>query len=399
MGLFLDLELIFEGGDLFRLDLKGMHLINLQGRPSDLPESYKYVTNEDGEGFILGPGVNLDGANLDGMDLSTCNLDKICLTNLTGEPSKLPDGYQYLTNKDGLGFIFGPGVNLDGFNLEGVDFSKFDLNHVSCSNLKGGPSGLPDGYQYLTNKDGLGFIFGPGVNLEGADLKEVNLKGANLEGADLTAVNLQGAILQNAILKSVKLDKANLIGSDLRDVDFNGIELDSVRLDKANVQGAKFNGSRIYWGQVDLIGEPISLPKNCSYGTDKSGNGFIIGPFGVCKKFERANLEDVTLEGACLVGLSLRKADLRNANLRNADLRRVDFRRADLRCDLSGSNLEDAKLHGAKVDSTTKIILPKASKKRLHRERRDRVDPDKPFPIYQFTPVNRDGFQLIKKNL
>ncbi len=82
------------------------------------------------------------------------------------------------------------GVNVDGAWLVGVDLRGADLEFASL-------------------KD---------ANLQGALLSGANLKGANLEGANLTAAQLDGTILQGANVKSARLSAASLLGADLMDV-------------------------------------------------------------------------------------------------------------------------------------------------------------------------------------
>jgi hypothetical protein len=122
------------------------------------------------------------------------------------------------------------------------------------------------------------------ISLEGADLREVDLRRANLEGADL-----RGADLRQAYLRYADLGGADLRGAYLR--------------------WADLRGAYLKW--ADLSG---------------------------------ADLSGADLSGANLRGADLRGAELRGAELRRANLRDVDFKGADLR----GANLRYADLRGAK---------------------------------------------------
>ncbi len=62
-------------------------------------------------------------------------------------------------------------------------------------------------------------------NLEGADLRAVDLTGAYLKGADLSYANLAGANLASANLRGADLSYANLAGANLGNADLWGADL------------------------------------------------------------------------------------------------------------------------------------------------------------------------------
>ncbi len=82
------------------------------------------------------------------------------------------------------------GVNVDGAWLVGIDLRGADLASASFKE----------------------------ANLQGANLSAANLKGANLEGANLAAAQLDGAILQGANVKGARMSAASLLGADLHDL-------------------------------------------------------------------------------------------------------------------------------------------------------------------------------------
>jgi len=146
-------------------------------------------------------------------------------------------------------------------------------------------------HKWLTGEDGV--------------LKEANLRGANLEGADLRYVNLKNANLDGANLRDAKLTYSNLANADLQKANL----LDA-KLFKANLKGANLN-------QANLKRADLAI-------TDLSN----------------ATLLSTSLVGADLVEAVLQKADLRNANLQSANLERAK---------LQGVNLEGAKLLSANL--------------------------------------------------
>ncbi len=75
-----------------------------------------------------------------------------------------------------------------------------------------------------------------GVDLSGANLREVDLSGAYLSGAYLSGANLSGAYLRGAYLRGVDLSGAYLTGANLVEVN-----LSWACLTGANLSGAYYN--------------------------------------------------------------------------------------------------------------------------------------------------------------
>ena len=100
--------------------------------------------------------------------LSDEHLYRIKSGGTKGQP-KLPDNW-----KKRSGFLFGPyanfngsnleEINLNGLNLTDADLRNSDLSAVRSGNIIGLPI-LPDDYDIIQ-----GYIFGPHVDLRGADL-------------------------------------------------------------------------------------------------------------------------------------------------------------------------------------------------------------------------------------
>jgi uncharacterized protein YjbI with pentapeptide repeats len=147
------------------------------------------------------------------------------------------------------------------------------------------------------------------IDLGGADLREVNLRGSRLAG-----VILAGASLGKANLKEAFLSEANLMGADLF-----GVNLKFAYLGEALMIGVKMR-------EADLSAANLG-------GADLSS----------------ANLMEVHMRGAYL-----NKADLRGANLIKADLRNTNL----LEAEFGGAILDGANLFRA--TGTTPELLNKA---------------------------------------
>jgi uncharacterized protein YjbI with pentapeptide repeats len=131
----------------------------------------------------------------------------------------------------------------------------------------------------------------PVIDLNGADLRDTNLRSAKLQGADLRRVNLNGAHLADSDLRGAKLSEATLVGADLRGSNLN----------RADMSHATITGG------ADL--------------TDATLNSTVL---------RGADLSNAKLRRAFLELAVLSRAKLNGADMSHATLVAVDFTRADL---------------------------------------------------------------------
>jgi len=168
-------------------------------------------------GYLVGPGVNLQNVNLSG-------------TNLTG-------------------------VNFGNANLQGTNLSNATLDYVSSNGVTGNPTlSWPFGIRN-------GYLLGTKVSLMGADLHGLDLSNWYMPGASIVNANLQGVNLQRATLwntffghYSTSVDNLNLYGTNLSNADMSFHNYDSVNLSSANCTGSKFINTRINGGSNRGVG-------------------------------------------------------------------------------------------------------------------------------------------------
>jgi len=147
-----------------------------------------------------------------------------------------------------------------------------------------------------------------GADLSNLDLRYINFKLANLAGCDLSGANLGNCCLERADLTGACLDEASLGG---------------VKMPRANLEGA-------------------SLVK-CNFEDP------------TCHKanLEGANLKCAILDGSQMTGINLRLANLKGASMQNCVLHDATLAGADLEnCNLTGCDLQSANLRGANVVGT-----------------------------------------------
>ncbi len=127
---------------------------------------------------------------------------------------------------------------------------------------------------------------------------------------DLVAADLQGAILKELDLRLARLNGANLtradlFGSDLSGAELNGADLREVRAANANLNGADLRGSDVsgaFFVKAHLCGSLLN-------GSDLSG-----------ARFKNSVLHRADLRGAQLGHTHLNQTSLQDADLRGAQL-------------------------------------------------------------------------------
>lgn len=178
-------------------------------------------------GFLVGPGVKLDGEDLAGLNLSGVNFRGATLvgTNLTG-------------------------ADLFGVSIESTDMTGAILAGVRSGEVNEGwlPSKLPAGWKVYR------YFIGPGADLRGAQLQHSTLNNFNFSGADLTGADLSGSQL------SANFSYANCTNANLSSSSMSGI----------SVVGGIFTGANLtnIVGS-DNVGPPAALPTGWRWAGDR----------------------------------------------------------------------------------------------------------------------------------
>ena len=302
---------ILSGLDVSGANMFGSFMLNaktgpgLVGPPAVFPSSsYNYVVNNPSGtgGYIIGPGVNISGASLSnvnltnydfrgvditGVDLTGCILTNIKSGQTIGPPATLPSSYVFMTDNSFGPFIVGPNVDLSGSNLtnckftglniSGASFTNATLINVKSGGMTGPPSALPPTYRFVydgPNGDSTaGYFIGPGVDLSGARLRNLNVPVDAVSGSN-TVYNLDNAYLSNA-----NITNANFNGTSMRNIRTGG-----------------------------MMGTPQALPANFSLVVSASG-GYFIGP--------ESNLQNANLNSVVLTGMNISMADMAGATFIN----------------------------------------------------------------------------------
>ena len=207
----------------------------------------------------------------------------------------------------------------------------------------------------------------PGLDLRGADLRRVSLRGLPLARcrmglagatdeqlaagvAHLESADLRGAYLDGADLRNVHLEGANLQHAWLREADLSG-----ARLDRVTGHGAHLDGADLH--RASLAG--ANLREATLAGSDLrevQARGAILREVGLeGARLSKADLREADLSDAHAEGAQLREANLANARLSaihldGANLYRANLQSANLEAaGLAGCNVEAARLEGANL--------------------------------------------------
>jgi uncharacterized protein YjbI with pentapeptide repeats len=323
------------GADLAGADLDGVVSGGIVGDPSLLPPGWIVA-----DGYLVGPGADLAGADLAGADLTGAYLDGTVLT----------------------------GADVDGtvFPLDEPDpgFPNVDFTGMVSGGLVGTPTQLP--------RDNLlidGYLVGPGAELAGADLAGADLGKPDLAGADVAGADLRGADLAGVTGASVTFSAADLDGADVRGAELPAATFYNTQADYLpgtterrcpgyTDLGADWSGTVLTGAQfgcddftgadltgVDLTGADSGGGEN--FNTLEGSGGSIGNPVAMPVGWELVD-GDVIGPGAHIAELDLSGADLAGIDLVGSTVVIVDLTGADLTgADLSGLFLDGVQLDGA----------------------------------------------------
>jgi uncharacterized protein YjbI with pentapeptide repeats len=242
------------------------------------------------------------------------------------------------------------GAQLDQVALRGVDLTGANLRGCSLRNAN------------LRGADLIGTI------LEMADLREANLSESNLRRANLTKANLTGASLSKTSLSQAQLAYAqmaraylgncdltasNLTGAHLSDCILTEARMSESILIKAELDNAEMASANL--SKADLSGASLSM---ANLQLANFNNAILTGTDLRLANLVEANLCEARLHGVNLTGANLYKAQMRSAQAELTNLSEGNLRQADLgrsifvSCDLREACLFDANLSDATIRSS-----------------------------------------------
>ena len=179
------------------------------------------------------------------------------------------------------------------------------------------------------------------VNLSGANLQWVNLSGTSLVRANLSEADLRESILSVSDLRWSDLGKSNLSGSDLRKANLNDAILHQCILCSADLSNNDLSRTNLSGLDLSLANLTSTVLANAVLEhTNLSG-----------ADLRFSNLTSTTMKDVNFSTYILPEGKLRKTNLSNADLTYSDLSN----CNMIGANLTNAHLEHSNL-SNVKLI-------------------------------------------
>lgn len=227
--------------------------------------------------YIIGPFIDFNEKNLNGISFTNLNLTSVILTtdqlqncssgNIQFDmvPPTLNEGYKLVN-----GYIIGPYVNIVGADLSGEDLSSVDFYWIKTgNNIADNSTIFPNNYAIYGNENNgttTGVVVGPNMILIQADIT-----GFDLSTADLTGIRSGLTIGDNTTIlpPGYKLEGQYILGPnvDLQQTDLTGLDLTNIDLTNCKFQNTKCTGGVISDQTTTLPSGYLIL------------NGFLVGPF------------------------------------------------------------------------------------------------------------------------
>jgi uncharacterized protein YjbI with pentapeptide repeats len=183
------------------------------------------------------------------------------------------------------------------------------------------------------------------IDLNDADLSDIELSGCNLAGAWLNRVNLSGTNLNDANLSGARIENSNLKKADFINADLKGCYLRESFLLQINLSGANLSGAVITdadlrssnlsgadFTSADLSGAHLGAAnlKGAQFVDAYLKKANLVQVYGDETNFQKANLTDVLICKAVLKKANFSDAQLSNIDFSSADLTEARFNNADL---------------------------------------------------------------------
>ena len=331
--------------------MTGIATAGIDSGPTAVPSGWGFIG-----GYLVGPGANLSGQDLNSLNLSTVSLAGTNFTsaNLSGAN---------LRNASLAGTNF-TSANLSGANLTGQDLSGATITHLNAVGIIGSPT-LPANWVEVQQ-----VLFGPTANIQSATLTNANLSGVNLQGATISSSTLTNTNFSNASFSNAQLYSDTFDGSNFNGANFSNITISSGSMNgvtSGNIQGLRgvasgsggltccnSLGSNYYYGNVSGMANPngssaylpIAVYNGYLFGggannsgVDFSNNTFPSGAFLGNTNLHNANFSNVTANNADWSDSWMAGVNLTNASVKGGTFSAVDLTGATLSgADFTGSN-------------------------------------------------------------
>ncbi len=230
------------------------------------------------------------------------------------------------------------GESFDGVDLTGADLSKLDLRgakmtrafmesvDLTGTNLEGAELDLA----VLARAKLTGANFTKVAKIAGANLSETSLAGADFSGLDLTGCYFVGADLTETKFANTTLDRVDFARAMLKNTDMSGSKatrpkFHKMRFENVSIRGSQWDRPLFYESVViGLDAKGATLP-NCSF-VDTTVEGCIFDDAKLLKLRAARALAKTTMPKC-----SFARATIHKGMFRGIDMQACDFHHADLK--------------------------------------------------------------------
>jgi len=378
-GLYPPRSVLFINSSLKRANLSEAALGGALFFQTDLDGADFTLSHLEGAMFSDAPGL------LMGNNAFYTKMDENRLSSLNTEIFKKYKNKKYKNNLKNVKFIQ-TNLNLATFvdltidanfkktSLLGASFVDCDLTksinldeRQSARFIFEGDTKSPAGFTMSDYIDINGHKVGPGMDLKGADLHDLNLAGAVLDGANLSRANLTGADLSysrmnktnlsnadlsDSFAKSVKINKSNLTGAKLKSSIFADSTVSHSNLSKTVAPHIKITKSELNnnnFKDSDLSGAHLS---NINLNKNKLDNTSFDSSAIINSEFKNNNYNKVNFKNASFTGSFFDERDLADSDFRKARIDKTFFGRGGgAPVDMRRAKFKNAKFYDDKPNT------------------------------------------------
>ena len=348
------------GADLSGEDLSSVDFYwiktgnNIADNSTIFPNNYAIYGNENNgttTGVVVGPNMILIQADITGFDLSTADLTGIRSGLTIGDNTTiLPSGYKL----EGQ-YILGPNVDLQQTDLTGLDLTNIDLTSCKFQNTKctGGvisdqTTTLPSGYLILD-----GFLVGPSINISDTDFNSLAL---DFSSADLTGLRTNNLTNYENVTWAVGYSIVSdiLLGPSIslvNDIVITGQTIDSINFGGSNLTSAEF---------TNCIFQSCAFDETTVFsGTNFTNSNFVDCSFGNTKIYNTIDFTTTTFSGND--SIFIQGEEFKNCTFSNTDLSEYlltnkkfvssNFTGCSLNADLSDAQFTNCNLSEANLST------------------------------------------------
>lgn len=308
--------------------------------------------------------IDLQGAQLDSLDLSGCYLEQVNFSGASLKGATLRQAIlarAVLTDTDltgadlqgaNIGAVSAHRANFSGAGLQGAKLSRGDF---TAANFTGANLEEVESLEIIVAEAVFDQARLPRMKFIERQVAGARFRGANLDGAlffncTVRDTDFSTALMPHAVWADCSLDSVRFDGADLSSTCFVATEEG-----KSTLNNVHFPGSRLDRGTFQNLRMPgadlsrSSMEGALFNGTDLSGAD-LSNAFAQQAQFRTTNFNGARLNNIDLCQGSLAKAQLTNASLAGANLYAVDC----LRCKVGNTDFRGANLDATLLKEETR---------------------------------------------